>query len=134
LDTRVHFSYLTKDIALIPPRALPPGALIFVLTTLIDARIDVALRDLLSRAFQLALVLISPAQVLPATRHPHHREATARLWRLETDLRVHAWRRLGVPVILQESEDLVSSLARAMAGERHRGARIRGVAGHSGSA
>jgi uncharacterized protein (DUF58 family) len=132
LDTRVHFSYLIKDIALIPPRALPPGALIFVLTTLTDPRIDVALRDLLARAFQLVLVLISPAQVLPATRRPHHREATARLWRLETDLRVHAWRRLGVPVILQESEDLVSSLSRAMAGERQRAARIRGVTGHTG--
>src|SRR5919108_3132842 len=69
LETHTHFSYLTGDIARIPPRVLPAGALIFVITTMLDARIDVALRDLLARAFQFVLLIISPAQVVQQSRH-----------------------------------------------------------------
>lgn len=114
LATRTHFSYLTKDITLIPPRALPPGALIYALTTFVDGRIEVALRDLLARAFQLVLVLISPAQVMATSYHPQDVEAITRLWRLEMDVRVHEFRRLGVQVVLHESDDLASSLHRAI--------------------
>ncbi len=110
LESQTHFSYLTPDITLIPPRVLPPGALIFVLTTLLDARIEVALHDLVARAFQLVLLLISPAHVLPARRRPGHAEATTRLWRLEMDLRLDKFRRLGVPVVIQESDDPLSDL------------------------
>lgn len=122
LTTRTHFSYLTKDITLIPPRVLPPGALIYVLTTLLDPRIEAVLHDLAARAFQLVLVVISPA---PAMRSAHPRaEASERLWRLETGMRLHPFRRLGVPIILQEAEDpllyLHPSLARDTAWRRAR--------------
>lgn len=122
LTTRTHFSYLTKDITLIPPRVLPPGALIYVLTTLLDPRIEAVLRDLAARAFQLVLIVISPA---PAMRSAHPRaEASERLWRLETGMRLHQFRRLGVPIILQEAEDpllyLHPSLARDIAWRRAR--------------
>jgi uncharacterized protein (DUF58 family) len=110
LGTHTLFSYLTGDIARIPPRVLPPGALIFVITTMLDPRIDVALRDLLARAFQFVLLIISPAQVMPASRHPHHVEAAARLWRLEMDLRLQEFRRMGVPVVIQDSEDPLAGL------------------------
>ncbi|MGQ4808003.1 hypothetical protein NKDENANG_01370 [Candidatus Entotheonellaceae bacterium PAL068K] len=110
LDTRPHFSYLTKDIALVPPRALPPGALIVALTTLLDARIEVVLRDLLARAFPLVLLVISPVYVTRTLHRHEHREAVARLWRLETELRLHEFRNLGVPVLVQESEDPLSAL------------------------
>jgi uncharacterized protein (DUF58 family) len=110
LGAHTLFSYLTGDIARIPPRVLPPGALIFVITTMLDPRIDAALRDLLARAFQFVLLIISPAQVMPASRHPQHAEASARLWRLEMDLRLHELRRMGVPVIIQDSEDPLAGL------------------------
>ena len=87
LETRKHFSYLTTDIALIPPRVIPPGALVFVLTTFLDGRLETALHDLLARAFQLVLVVLSPVYVMPSSRRPRQAEATARLWRLEMDLR-----------------------------------------------
>jgi uncharacterized protein (DUF58 family) len=115
LETRTHFSYLTKDVTLIPPRVMPPGALIFVLTTLLEPRLDTALRDLLARAFQLVLVVLSPMYVMPQPRQPHQAEAIARLWRLETDLRLQPFRRAGVPVVLQESEDPLRGLYPAMA-------------------
>ncbi len=114
LETRPHFSYLTKDIALVPPRALPPGALVLVLTTFLDARITVALRDLLARAFPLVLLVISPVHVTQSARRPEQTEATARLWRLETDLHLHEFRRQGVPVLLQESAEPLSALQVAM--------------------
>lgn len=110
LETRTHFSYLTKDIALIPPRVMPPGALVFVLTPFLDTRLETALHDLLARAFQLVLVVLSPVYVMPSPRRPRQAEATARLWRLEMELRLHPFRRLGVPVLLQESEDPLCGL------------------------
>lgn len=112
LETRTHFSYLTKDITLIPPRVLPPGALIFVLTTLIDRRIETTLHDLVARAFQLVLVVISPVHVMRIPRR--QAEGAARLWQMQTELRLHTFRRLGVPIILQESADPLSGLHAVM--------------------
>jgi uncharacterized protein (DUF58 family) len=110
LGAQTLFSYLTADIARIPPRVLPPGALIFVISTMLDTRIDVALHDLLARGFQFVLLIISPAHVMPTSRYQHHGEATARLWRLEMDLRLRELRRLGMPVVMQSSDDPLADL------------------------
>ena len=110
LGTQTLFSYLTADIARIPPRVLPPGALIFVITTMLDTRIDVALHDLLARGFQFVLLIISPAHVMTMSRHQRHSEATARLWRLEMDLRLRELRRSGMPVVMQDSDDPLAGL------------------------
>jgi uncharacterized protein (DUF58 family) len=114
LDTRSHFSYLTKDITLVPPRALPPGALIFVLTAFLDPRIEDALHDLLARRFPLVVLLTSPAYVMPTAPDNQTMEATERLWRLEMDLRLRDLRSLGVPVFMQTSEDPLSALHAAI--------------------
>src|SRR5262249_47011251 len=95
---------------LIPPRVLPPGALIFALTTFLDTRIEAALRDLLARAFPLVLLIISPVYAMQPPRRHEHQEAVARLWRLETERRLHAFRSLGVSVLLQESESPLEAL------------------------
>jgi uncharacterized protein (DUF58 family) len=110
LGTQTLFSYLTADIARIPPRVLPPGALIFVVTTMLDTRIDVALHDLLARGFQFVLLIISPAHVMATSHHRRHGEATARLWRLEMDLRLRELRRAGMPVVMQDSDDPLAGL------------------------
>jgi uncharacterized protein (DUF58 family) len=110
LGAQTLFSYLTADIARIPPRVLPPGALIFVITTMLDARIDVALHDLLARGFQFVLLIISPAHVMPTSRHQGHSEATGHLWRLEMNLRLHEFQRLGVPVVMQDTDDPLAGL------------------------
>lgn len=114
LDAQPHFSYLTADITRIPPRALPPGALIFVITTMLDPRIDAALRDLLARAFPVVLLIISPAQVMPTSRDHRPAEAAARLWRLEMELRLHEFRRLGALVVIQDADDPLAGLAMMM--------------------
>ena len=110
LGTQTLFSYLTADIARIPPRVLPPGALIFVITTMLDGRIDVALHDLLARGFQFVLLIISPAHVMPTAKHQRSSEAIARLWRLEMGLRLQELHRLGVPVVMQNSGDPLAGL------------------------
>lgn len=110
LETRQHFSYLAKDIALVPPQALPPGALIFVLTAFLDQRIETALRDLLARRFPLVILLTSPIYTMPKATDQHVAEATERLWRLDMELRLRELRSLGVPVLMQTSEDPLSAL------------------------
>ena len=110
LATQTHFSYLSGDITRIPPRVLPPGALVFVVTTMLDARIDVALHDLLARAFQLVCLVISPAHVVPSSRHAPTVEAAARLWRLEVGLHLREFHRLGVPVVIQDTDDPLTGL------------------------
>lgn len=124
LDTHTHFSYLTKDIALIPPRVLPPGALIFVLTTLMDARLETTVHDLLARRFQLVLIVLSPLYAMAAPRQRRQADATARLWQLEMDMRLEPFRRLGIPVILQTSEDPLEGL-HALTTHRRLGQRLR---------
>lgn len=110
LDTQTHFSYLTADIARIPPRALPQGALLFVITAMLDSRIEVAVRDLLARGYPLVLLIISPAQVMSEGWDRLHTTATAYLWRLEMDLRLHEFRRAGALVVIQESDDPLAGL------------------------
>lgn len=111
LATRTHFSYLSKDIDLIPPRVLPPGALIFVITSLLDRRIETALHDLVARAFQLVMVVVSPAHAVE-TRHT---EDEARLWRLEMEASLHPFRSLGVPILMQDSDNPLAHLHEALA-------------------
>ena len=81
----------------------------------LEPRLETALRDLLARAFQLVLVVLSPVYVVPQLRQPHQADAIARLWRLEMDLRLQQFRRAGVPVVLQDSADPLRGLYLAMA-------------------
>jgi hypothetical protein len=99
---------MPKDIALIPPCVLPPRSLIFVITTLMDPRIEAALHDLVARAFQLILLVISPAHVMSGP--PSHVEGAARLWRLETARHLHEFRRLGIPIVIQTAADPLDDL------------------------
>ncbi|MGE3536664.1 MAG: DUF58 domain-containing protein [Candidatus Tectimicrobiota bacterium] len=115
LETRTHFSYLTKDVTLIPPRVLPPGALIFVLTPLADARLEATLHDLLARAFQLVLLVLSPFHVRPVLRQSPQMEAARRWWQIEMQQRLDPFRRVGVPVVVQETADPLQNLQHAMA-------------------
>ncbi|ETW96582.1 MAG: hypothetical protein ETSY1_26040 [Candidatus Entotheonella factor] len=110
LAARTHFSYHSKDITLIPPRVLPPGALIFVLTSLLDRRIEAALNDLVARSFQLVMVVVSPVYAMGS----RHFEGESRLWRLETEANLHKFHSLGVPIILQDTEDPLAHLHEAL--------------------
>jgi len=64
LETGVEFSYAWKDVNIIPARALPPKALLIAITPLLDERSIVALLDLRARGHDLAVVEVSPEDLV----------------------------------------------------------------------
>jgi uncharacterized protein (DUF58 family) len=97
LDTEIAFSYAWKGVDVIPPRTLPPQALIVALTPLLDERTTAALLDLRARGFDLAIVDVSPLPFVGSGSSEAERLAR-RLWALQRDVLRHRYRELGVAV------------------------------------
>lgn len=82
LDMRAGESYVDPSVARLPRTALPAGALVIVLTPLVDVRVIEALRDLRQRAHPVVAVDLLRSEPVP--RRGSTVEALAlRLWRLE---------------------------------------------------
>ena len=64
LETGVEFSYAWKDVNVIPARTLPPKALIIAVSPLLDERSIAALLDLRARGHDLAVVEVSPEDLV----------------------------------------------------------------------
>jgi len=64
LETGVEFSYAWKDVNIIPARTLPPKALVIAVTPLLDERSIAALHDLRARGHDLAIVEVSPEELV----------------------------------------------------------------------
>ena len=64
LETGVEFSYAWKDVNIIPARTLPPKALVVAVTPLLDERSIAALFDLRARGHDLAIVEVSPEDIV----------------------------------------------------------------------
>jgi uncharacterized protein (DUF58 family) len=95
LDTQIMLSWAWKGIDVIPPRTLPPKALVIALTPLLDGRTVQALFDLRARGFDLVVLEIPPERFLDPARTDAERLAR-RIWALERDLLLRRFRRLGV--------------------------------------
>ena len=82
---------------MIPPRTLPPNALIVALTPLLDGRSVNALLDLRARGFDLAVIDVSP---VPFTRAPVDEldRLAYRIWELKRDALRHRYESAGVAV------------------------------------
>lgn len=104
IDTEVMFSYAWKGVDVIPPRTLPPRAMIVALTPLLDERAITALLDLRGRGFDLSIVEVSPELAaggrggVKARSGSEADEVGHRLWRLQRELLRDRYRRLGVPI------------------------------------
>jgi uncharacterized protein (DUF58 family) len=104
LDTLIRldvvFTYVTKDLDLIPARVLPPQALVIALSPLLDPRFVKAARDLAARHVDLVVVAVSP---IPATRAAVSpgpiADVAARLWALEQRAWLDELRRNGLTVV-----------------------------------
>ena len=70
LETGVEFSYAWKDVNIIPARTLPPKALVIAVTPLLDERSIAALHDLRARGHDLAIVEVSPEELVEPGRRP----------------------------------------------------------------
>ena len=97
LDTEIVFSYAWKDVDVIPPRTLPPQALVLALTPLLDERAVGALLDLRARGYDLAVVDVSPVPFAPAGTAPLD-DVAYRLWSLQRAALRYRYERAGVAV------------------------------------
>jgi uncharacterized protein (DUF58 family) len=97
LDTQLSLSYAWKGIDVLPPRTLPPRALVVALTPLVDERTLEALFDLRGRGVDLVVLEIPPERFIRGAVGDTERLAR-RIWLLKRDVLRHRLERLGVPV------------------------------------
>jgi uncharacterized protein (DUF58 family) len=113
LRAAVVFTYVSKDLAFVPPRVLPPHALVIAVTPLLDPRFTKAALDLAARGFDLVLFTVSPVEVTRRTlRGALADDLACRLWQLERSAALDEFRRHGIVVIeWHPSEPLELALA-----------------------
>jgi uncharacterized protein (DUF58 family) len=119
LDAEIFLSYAWKEIDILPPRTLPPHALVLALSPLLDERSVRALLDLRARGFDLAVIEISPVPFAPPGELEIDRLAH-RLWLLRRETLRSRYLRLGVPVVeWREGVPLQAALEEVRAFRRH---------------
>ncbi|MEO8692461.1 MAG: DUF58 domain-containing protein [Acidimicrobiales bacterium] len=113
IDSRAFFSYAWKDVSIIPPRVLSPGALVIAITPLEDERTTAALVDLRARGFEVAVIeLAAPSASIPAGSEL---DAVARqLWLLERAHNRERFRQYGIPVAEWREGELLNSTMEAL--------------------
>jgi uncharacterized protein (DUF58 family) len=100
LAVQPTFTYVRKELALVPPRILPPRALVIALSPLLDRRFVDAVADLLARRFDVVLVAVSPVEVTRTVRRLSPLEDLAcRLWAVEHRAEIAGLRRRGLAVL-----------------------------------
>ncbi|HSL51005.1 MAG TPA: DUF58 domain-containing protein [Candidatus Deferrimicrobiaceae bacterium] len=100
LSASVVFTYVNRDLDLVPPRILPPQALVVALSPLLDRRFVRVATDLAARGFDLLVIAVSP---IPAARAAARRspvaDVAARLWALERRVELDEYRRRGLTIV-----------------------------------
>jgi uncharacterized protein (DUF58 family) len=82
LDTEVSLHYAWKGIDLLPPRLLPPSALVLVVSPLVDDRMLTVIADLRGRRYDVAVLEVSPVPFAHAGTGPTDALAY-RIWVLQ---------------------------------------------------
>ncbi|MGH7667722.1 MAG: DUF58 domain-containing protein [Candidatus Dormibacteria bacterium] len=109
IDTKVVPSYARPTLSLLPPRSLPPRALVIAFTPLVDQRMTDALMDLHGRGSDLAVVEVDPERF--TTREQDSSEAMSwRIWRLSRSARRHELWRAGIPLIGWDTSEPLDSV------------------------
>jgi uncharacterized protein (DUF58 family) len=98
LQMNIVLSFASKGVDILPPRSLPPKALVIALSPLLDSRSAAALLDLRARGFDLAVVETSPVRfVTPSS--DELAQLSYRLWRLSRESLRARYEQAGVPVV-----------------------------------
>ncbi len=98
--TGVVFTYVAKDLGVVPPRVLPPRALVVAVTPLLDPRFTRAALDLSARGFDLVALVVSPVEITRAALGPSRTvDLACRLWALERRAQLADLRRQGILVL-----------------------------------
>jgi uncharacterized protein (DUF58 family) len=98
LQMDIVLTFAAKGIDILPPRTLPPKALVLALTPLLDPRSAGALLDLRARGFDLVVIEVSPLPFVDAGGDKLARLAY-RLWRLSRESLRLRYEQAGVPVV-----------------------------------
>jgi uncharacterized protein (DUF58 family) len=98
LQMDIVLSYAARDVDVLPPRSLPPKALVLALTPLLDPRTAAALLDLRARGFDLVVVEVSPVPFVDEGDDELER-LSYRMWRLSREALRARYRQAGVPVV-----------------------------------
>jgi uncharacterized protein (DUF58 family) len=126
LDASVVFTYVTRDLELIPRRILPPQALVVALSPLLDARFVRAAGDLTARGFDVVVIAVSPVEaVRAAVPASPAADLAARLWALERRAELDAHRRRGLTVVDWDGVSPLDAALLAAQRPRLRRARVR---------
>jgi len=122
LRAEVTFTYVAKDLDLVPPRVLPSQALVIALSPLLDARFVQAAENLAARGFDLVVIAVDPVGATRAALAPTPLvDAACRLWRLERAVRLDALAARGLRVVPWDADEpLEIALARVPARRRSR--------------
>ena len=120
LEANVVFSYVTRDLALVPRRVLPPQALIIAISPLVDERFVYAVQNLRARAFTVLLLTVSPVAVMRAVVQPSAvNDLACRLWTLERAAQLGMLRQQGFAVLEWEPEMPLELVFAALTQRRH---------------
>jgi uncharacterized protein (DUF58 family) len=123
LRATVVFTYVQKSLAFVPPRVLPPHALVIAITPLLDPRFTRTALDLAARGFDLVVVAVSPVDVTRATLPTTAlNDLACRLWDLDRRAQLDEFRRHGIPVLPWNPS--FEPLESALAGFHRRRARL----------
>jgi len=98
LTSQVVRSYALRGVDVLPPRTLPPKALVLAITPLLDNRTGAALLDLRARGYDLIVVEVSPLELI-APASGSSLELAHRLWRLSREALRWRYEQVGVPVV-----------------------------------
>ena len=98
LQMNIVLSFAARGVDVLPPRSLPPKALVIALTPLLDRRAAAAILDLRARGFDLVVVEVSPVPFVEAGSDPLD-QLSYRLWRLSREALRVRYERAGVQVV-----------------------------------
>jgi uncharacterized protein (DUF58 family) len=98
LQMNIVLSFASKGVDVLPPRTLPPRALVIALSPLLDPRSASALLDLRARGFDLVVIEVSPVPFVQAGKG-ELADLSYRLWRLTRESLRARYEQAGVPVI-----------------------------------
>jgi uncharacterized protein (DUF58 family) len=98
ITSQIVHSYALRGVDILPPRTLPPKALVLAITPLLDDRTATALLDLRARGYDLIVVEVSPVELV-APAPGSSLDLAHRLWRLSREALRWRYEQVGVPVV-----------------------------------
>ncbi|MGA7172226.1 MAG: DUF58 domain-containing protein [Candidatus Dormiibacterota bacterium] len=118
IDTKVVSSYERPAMRVLPPRSLPPQAVVVVITPLADRRIVQLLLDLRGRGCDLAVVAVDPERFI-AQAHEATEGISRRIWRLSRLAQRRELGRSGIRLIRWDTTEPLDSVLVQLNQMRH---------------